>query len=93
MRSIEVHGPISRAQLGQQIAQQFARYVEVGSFCYHPHLCVTDSPPLLQKTQYEASSSSSWPIGPHGIKIENLVLISVWNSFDGNWQADVAVDF
>lgn len=32
MRSIEVHGPMTRAKLGQEIAQMFARYVEVGTF-------------------------------------------------------------
>jgi len=46
----------------------------------------------IEKTQYEATKSGKWRVGPAGIEFENLILLSLYNVFDDSWQASVAID-
>jgi hypothetical protein len=45
-----------------------------------------------QKSQYETASSRDWMISPSCVRFEHLFLISLQNTFDDVWQADVALD-
>ncbi|KAF9522487.1 hypothetical protein CPB83DRAFT_917136 [Crepidotus variabilis] len=73
VRPIEVasHGPITRAKLGQLVAQNFARFIEIHSST--------------------KSSEPAWAAGH--IRFDMLSLISLINTCDENWQADIYVDF
>ncbi|KAF9023113.1 hypothetical protein BDZ89DRAFT_955923 [Hymenopellis radicata] len=33
-----------------------------------------------------------WKVGADGIRLENLVILSVWNTYENSWQAEIAVD-
>ncbi|KAF9523244.1 hypothetical protein CPB83DRAFT_737916, partial [Crepidotus variabilis] len=65
------HGPITRAKLGQLVAANFARFIEVHSST--------------------KSSEPAWAAGR--IRFDMLSLISLINTCDENWQADIYVDF
>ncbi|KAF9034099.1 hypothetical protein BJ165DRAFT_1604685 [Panaeolus papilionaceus] len=74
VRSIDIMatGPVNRAQLGQIIAQNFARFIEKHR----------DSPCSVPESR----------IAGNNIRFEHLVLVSLYNTFDDSWQADVIVD-
>ncbi|KAF7317373.1 hypothetical protein HMN09_00473600 [Mycena chlorophos] len=46
----------------------------------------------FEKTQYEHPSSSEWMISPACVQFKHLYLVSLINTFDDCWQADVALD-
>ncbi|KAJ7908958.1 hypothetical protein B0H13DRAFT_1715080 [Mycena leptocephala] len=47
---------------------------------------------FVEKSQYETASSRDWMISPSCVRFEHLFLISLQNTFDDVWQADVALD-
>ncbi|KAF8869612.1 hypothetical protein CPB85DRAFT_1424446 [Mucidula mucida] len=49
---------------------------------------------FIEKTQYESINAAErhWKVGADGIRLENLVILSVWNTYENSWQAEIAVD-
>ncbi|ESK88125.1 hypothetical protein Moror_5610 [Moniliophthora roreri MCA 2997] len=47
----------------------------------------------VEKTQYEATPSKDWRLGPAGIVFEHIVLHSLRHVFGDAWQAEVSVSF
>lgn len=45
-----------------------------------------------QKTQYETPTALDLMVAPSCVRFEHLFLISLHNTFEGVWQADVALD-
>ncbi|KAJ7464296.1 hypothetical protein B0H11DRAFT_1734240 [Mycena galericulata] len=77
---IGVEGKITRAALNFQVASNFARYFEARIF-----FCAC-------KGQYETPTSHDWMISPSCVRFEHLFLLSLRNTCDDVWQADVALD-
>ncbi|KAJ7282369.1 hypothetical protein C8J57DRAFT_1015656, partial [Mycena rebaudengoi] len=64
--------PITRAQLGSQVAANIARFFEVPT--------------------YETPSSVDWMINTNCVQFGHLYLVSLRNTFEDCWQADIALD-
>ncbi|KAK7050228.1 hypothetical protein R3P38DRAFT_2503309 [Favolaschia claudopus] len=47
---------------------------------------------FVEKSQYETPSSRDWMVAPSCVRFEHLHLISLHNTFEDVWQADVALD-
>ncbi|KAF8900602.1 hypothetical protein CPB85DRAFT_1418010 [Mucidula mucida] len=49
---------------------------------------------FIEKTQYESINAAERhrKVGADGIRLENLVILSVWNTYENSWQAEIAVD-
>ncbi|KAK6980897.1 hypothetical protein R3P38DRAFT_2579323 [Favolaschia claudopus] len=47
---------------------------------------------FVEKAQYETPSDRSWMVSPNCVRFEHLILISLQNTFEDVWQADVALD-
>ncbi|KAF8178846.1 hypothetical protein K438DRAFT_2178426 [Mycena galopus ATCC 62051] len=47
---------------------------------------------FVEKSQYETPSARDWMISPSCVRFEHLYLISLHNTSDDVWQADVALD-
>ncbi|KAK7060044.1 hypothetical protein R3P38DRAFT_2495973 [Favolaschia claudopus] len=47
---------------------------------------------FIEKAQYETPSDRSWMVSPNCVRFEHLILISLQNTFEDVWQADVALD-
>jgi hypothetical protein len=54
---------------------------------------VLDVDLTVQKARSEHSRAPEWHLGPSGIRLEHLFLVSLVNVFEDAWQADIAVDF
>ncbi|KAJ7149285.1 hypothetical protein C8R43DRAFT_888156 [Mycena crocata] len=48
---------------------------------------------FFEKTQYETPKSTDWMVAPTCVRFEHLVLVSLQNTFEDVWQADVILDF
>ncbi|KAJ7123952.1 hypothetical protein C8R43DRAFT_1135745 [Mycena crocata] len=48
---------------------------------------------FCEKAQYETPTSADWMVSPTCVKFEHLVLVSLQNTAEGVWQADVILDF
>ncbi|KAJ7703526.1 hypothetical protein B0H17DRAFT_922023 [Mycena rosella] len=47
---------------------------------------------FFEKSQYETPTAPDWLIGPSCVRFEHLLLISLQNTFEDVWQADIALD-
>ncbi|KAJ7702114.1 hypothetical protein B0H14DRAFT_2416770 [Mycena olivaceomarginata] len=47
---------------------------------------------FVEKSQYETPSTRDWMVSPTCVRFEHLLLISLQNTFEDVWQADVALD-
>ncbi|KAJ6563298.1 hypothetical protein DFH09DRAFT_1364115 [Mycena vulgaris] len=47
---------------------------------------------FFEKSQYETPTSREWMVGPACVRFEHLFLISLQNTFEDVWQADIALD-
>ncbi|KAJ7155150.1 hypothetical protein C8R46DRAFT_1041338 [Mycena filopes] len=47
---------------------------------------------FIEKSQYETAASREWIIAPTCVRFEHLFLVSLQNTSEGIWQADVALD-
>ncbi|KAJ7057563.1 hypothetical protein C8F01DRAFT_1086060 [Mycena amicta] len=47
---------------------------------------------FFEKTQYEQPTSREWMVSPGCVQFKHLFLISLINTFEDVWQADVALD-
>ncbi|KAK0443959.1 uncharacterized protein EV420DRAFT_1017717 [Desarmillaria tabescens] len=41
--------------------------------------------------QYAASSKQGWRVGPRNIRLEHMILLSLWNTHENCWQAEIAI--
>ncbi|KAF7288930.1 hypothetical protein MIND_01409300 [Mycena indigotica] len=46
----------------------------------------------FEKTQYEQPTSPEWMISPACVQFKHMYLVSLVNTFEDVWQADVALD-
>ncbi|KAF7293787.1 hypothetical protein HMN09_01174400 [Mycena chlorophos] len=46
----------------------------------------------FERTQYEQPTSADWMISPSCVQFKHLYLVSLVNTAEGVWQADVALD-
>ncbi|KAJ7069223.1 hypothetical protein C8F01DRAFT_976751, partial [Mycena amicta] len=46
----------------------------------------------FEKTQYEQPTTPEWMIAPSCVQFKHMYLISLINTFEDVWQADVALD-
>ncbi|KAJ7726752.1 hypothetical protein B0H16DRAFT_1471227 [Mycena metata] len=47
---------------------------------------------FVEKSQYETPTAREWMITPTCVRFEHLFLVSLQNTSEGIWQADVALD-
>ncbi|KAJ7108183.1 hypothetical protein C8R44DRAFT_636755 [Mycena epipterygia] len=47
---------------------------------------------FFEKSQYETANPRDWVVGPTCVRFEHLFLISLQNTFEDVWQADIALD-
>ncbi|KAJ7719342.1 hypothetical protein DFH07DRAFT_761170 [Mycena maculata] len=47
---------------------------------------------FVEKSQYETPTATDWMISPTCVRFEHLFLVSLRNTFENVWQADVALD-
>ncbi|KAF7362726.1 hypothetical protein MVEN_00621900 [Mycena venus] len=47
---------------------------------------------FVEKSQYETPTSRDWMVAPSCVRFEHLYLISLHNTFEDVWQAEVALD-
>ncbi|KAJ7697262.1 hypothetical protein B0H17DRAFT_928636 [Mycena rosella] len=52
----------------------------------------TNLPRFFEKSQYESSTSLDWVVSASCVRFEHLFLISLQNTFEDAWQADIALD-
>ena len=45
-----------------------------------------------QKSQYEKPTALDFMVAPTCVQFKHLILVSLQNTFDDVWQADVALD-
>ncbi|KAK0207121.1 hypothetical protein DFS33DRAFT_1486630 [Desarmillaria ectypa] len=41
--------------------------------------------------QYAASSNALWRVGAQSIRLEQMILLSLWNTHENSWQAEIAI--
>ncbi|KAK0190330.1 hypothetical protein F5146DRAFT_1000381 [Armillaria mellea] len=46
---------------------------------------------FYEAVKYTASSNPRWSIGLQNIRLEQIVLLSVWNTHENYWQAEMAI--
>ncbi|KAJ6493201.1 hypothetical protein C8R45DRAFT_1095715 [Mycena sanguinolenta] len=47
---------------------------------------------FFEKTEYETPTSRDWMVSPSCVRFEHLFLVSLHNTFENVWQADIALD-
>ncbi|KAJ7093373.1 hypothetical protein B0H15DRAFT_776757 [Mycena belliarum] len=47
---------------------------------------------FFEKAVYETATAPDWMISPNCVRFEHLYLISLQNTFEDIWQADIALD-
>ncbi|KAK0243427.1 hypothetical protein EDD85DRAFT_933752 [Armillaria nabsnona] len=46
---------------------------------------------FYQTAKYSASSNPRWNVGVQNIRLEQIVLLSLWNTHENYWQAEMAI--
>ncbi|KAK0447670.1 hypothetical protein EV421DRAFT_2033350 [Armillaria borealis] len=46
---------------------------------------------FYQAAKYSASSNPRWNVGVQNIRLEQIVLLSLWNTHENYWQAEMAI--